>query len=622
MRAKDETVFRSTAKQLFMDEETKGSAFADPDAISSFTTALNTAIEERLEAHQGSDASKMVLRADLENVRGQLTDSAATRGLQAQRKQVGNLIQERFADHTMIATREPMLAASVIDDVPNVIAKFADVLTPDEVTDFEKAGKEQITLGVLDTFMARGQVKEADELLSAASSYMSPEAGRQYRNRILVTQAKKQELDATVQSRLNTLTSMGVDVKSLSPTQKLAIADINVPSEPNRTQTLSGKIAEFESTMAIAAGKPYKATEEDIRRFSNIEDKAKTSKSTFGNSLQGLSAVRANELVSGFANNHLGAEEDIEFITAMQFLSAPNPISGEPTPLSPVYRAALQRRGMNPDDLSGSTLSRKQAARFFDEPQAVTPDAASTQEPVGGEATADAVPVKPEAPAQPAEAQLDPSGQLGQITSQAESFVEQHKATGVFGKNVPDPPITLFNLSDKLTGPISSFQQGASGVAGLDAVVNAPEVRQARRFFETFKLDLARSLQNNPKFPVSELNRVFESLNLESSFIGSPEAFRQDLIGLSEFLEQKADGLQQTVAKGNVSREERRHSADALNLIQRALRVIGAPPKFETPELARESVRKGELSPGAFFRLPDQSIPGGKLMRVKPVGGQ
>jgi hypothetical protein len=213
------------------------------------------------------------------------------------------------------------------------------------------------------------------------------------------------------------------------------------------------------------------------------------------------------------------------------------------------------------------------------------------------------------------DAPLDPSGSLAQATDALEEFESDSRliadSGGVLSQDSGDPPITLFDTADLLTGPASSIQQGLSGTAFIGQFVRAPEVRKARRFLESFKQDFVRILQNNPRYPVSEREAILQSLNLESSFMGEPLAFQDDLIGLDDFLAVREENARATVENGTVGRDEREQALNVLNAIGRARMIIGAPPRMESREDVEIAIAQGRLAPGKLFRVPD-----GRILRV------
>jgi len=177
----------------------------------------------------------------------------------------------------------------------------------------------------------------------------------------------------------------------------------------------------------------------------------------------------------------------------------------------------------------------------------------------------------------------------------------------MFAPEAPKPPFKLYEVAELLTGPVSGFRAGLAGAPFVGAWFQAPEILAAREFMESWKLDFSRALQQAKGYPVKEMELILNSLDLESKFLQEPQAFKDKLVGLDDFLKLKQDNAAVLVASPTTSKDLREAASNIVSLIQSARDTLGVPPKM-TEEEALAAVESGDLKPGMPFRLPSGKV--------------
>jgi len=645
--------YRTILRDSFNQEMSEGSDFGSEEALTTFTTQANEAAQKVLSEHSGSTGSRLALSEMLIRERSKFTDAAVGRSLQTQLTQTNRQLTEAFSTLANTGGQAPETVGELFREVDLAVANYAGQLTPTQEETFRKAGKEMISVTAMETMMALGQLDKVEDALKAGTAFLSESTSRQFRNRITIRRLDGEREAQRVAARVKRLeTTLG---RKLNPREALAAEGINLPSAPATKPTLSAKIFEFET----AIGRP--ANEAEIQSLAGVDvGEGEGGTGVFGKGARGLGVEFLATNSSDFSLGRLSPIDDrLFFAAATSLVTQIDPITGQPGRLDPITREAFMARGFDPDRLGEPSLLDPEAARrraqpfLRPDPAAAAggaPTAPTIQEgTVVGRAAAAAAGqppgitpgVQPAPGVQPTDqpggqaaqvtrpapgGAIDPTGQASAIAERLSSHVDNTRqfAGGMLAPGATEPPATLFEAAESLTGPISGLQQAVSGTAFIGDLFGAPEVRRARRFMETFKQDFVRILQNNPRYPIGERNAILAALDIESKFIGNPTGFRDDLIGMDEALELRQANAQQIIATGRVGRAERESALNVFNLIRKARTVIGAQqirvqeftqkrfqsiidaaPEFKDRAAVDKAITAGELRPGDAFKLPD-----------------
>jgi hypothetical protein len=179
--------------------------------------------------------------------------------------------------------------------------------------------------------------------------------------------------------------------------------------------------------------------------------------------------------------------------------------------------------------------------------------------------------------------------------------------------------INFFDLAELITGPVSGVEQSVSEIPWVGQYFQAAEVRQARQAFNLLKPAVAAVLRRTDRYGDAERKDISARLdNLDSHFLTEPQAMRNDMIGLDNWLAGEEQYYSETIEKeGEVSGQRYRDLQDQLNAIKFIRKVLGVPPTINSEEEYHEMVRERGLKPG------DKVIwgPTNEVVEIAPLGG-
>jgi hypothetical protein len=137
---------------------------------------------------------------------------------------------------------------------------------------------------------------------------------------------------------------------------------------------------------------------------------------------------------------------------------------------------------------------------------------------------------------------------------------------------------TLWDAAEQGTGAWSSLRAGASRAFGqIPGVPQAQKTEEARQFLFSATNDLARSLVNNPRFPVAEVERVIREAGTQPSAFDTPELLRSRLKVLDGFLRDRLKTAEQDAANANLPQDVRVAQATNAASIRAFLPKLGVP---------------------------------------------
>jgi hypothetical protein len=168
--------------------------------------------------------------------------------------------------------------------------------------------------------------------------------------------------------------------------------------------------------------------------------------------------------------------------------------------------------------------------------------------------------------------------------------------------NPARPPITVWNLTDLATGPKSAAMQAISTVTGAVGLPVAEATAQARQFVTAAQNNLIRALSINPRFPVGEINRLRDEIQLAPAIFDNPKLMRNRIIAIDGFLRQRVLDERRASRDTSLPVTARQDALEASNNIENFLVTLGAPIRVQSVEEARA------LKPGTHFTTPDGKL--------------
>lgn len=170
----------------------------------------------------------------------------------------------------------------------------------------------------------------------------------------------------------------------------------------------------------------------------------------------------------------------------------------------------------------------------------------------------------------------------------------------------PGPRRTLFEAREDTAGLVPAIGAGAQRVLGQFGADVAPEQTQARQDIRTAQNGLIRSLSINPRFPVGEIKRLQQEINIAPSIFDSGVALGGRMISIDQSLEIREQNELRAAANTALPAKTRQDAATAAKDIANFRQIMGVPPRVSSDE------EFDQLPSGAKFISPDGKV------RVKP----
>ena len=161
---------------------------------------------------------------------------------------------------------------------------------------------------------------------------------------------------------------------------------------------------------------------------------------------------------------------------------------------------------------------------------------------------------------------------------------------------IPDPEQGLFELTEDATGPEATVKAGfAQMVSIAGGPVTSPEVIQARTSFAIATNDFIRALTLNKRFPVKEIERIREEINLKPKFFDSPELMQNRMIAIDRSLRERQRKALNNANNTQLPEDTRKNAAGSAQDIEDFLNVLNVPPSPKT------QAEYDALKPGTVF---------------------
>jgi hypothetical protein len=163
----------------------------------------------------------------------------------------------------------------------------------------------------------------------------------------------------------------------------------------------------------------------------------------------------------------------------------------------------------------------------------------------------------------------------------------------------------LFGRADNIAGPIPSLGARFAGTPVLgDLLVDAPEMVQARIEATLVRDNVARALQQSPRFASMELNQIKQELGDFATAFSTPSAFKNRLIALDSQLARLQIEAQKRAEDPALPVAERQRTRTLLQDLEFAREALGVKARrAESPEDAQ-----ARFAPGEEFITPENRV--------------
>lgn len=142
------------------------------------------------------------------------------------------------------------------------------------------------------------------------------------------------------------------------------------------------------------------------------------------------------------------------------------------------------------------------------------------------------------------------------------------------------PPQTLYELAATpvTTGLTpAALQLGQNVLGQFGANIISPELTERRQAFDTAQGELVRALAINPRFPVDEMRRIREELNIKPSALTDPQSLLAKMRSIDTSLRERLVNEERAGADASLPVEMRRNALRAAEDIRNFLARLGVP---------------------------------------------
>jgi hypothetical protein len=151
---------------------------------------------------------------------------------------------------------------------------------------------------------------------------------------------------------------------------------------------------------------------------------------------------------------------------------------------------------------------------------------------------------------------------------------------------------------------LPAIGEGAQRVAGqIGANVVAPEFTERRQAFLNVQNEIIRAVINNPRFPVTEQERIRRELNIVPSMLTDPQTLIARIRALDSTLRTSLTNREREGADTSLPVAVRQGARQAANETRNLLQILGVPQGGEEPAPAPRPPRRDSLQ---RLRTPQQ----------------
>lgn len=195
----------------------------------------------------GGEDSRMRLLERLEGIRGAYADMGGQASHRAQTKLVEGTMGENLGRLTARAGERPNEIKTLFDVLDADIDDMGPALSPEQETAFRSAGRREIVLSAFNSFVSRGAVTEAKNMLAEAPylrEMLTPEQQRSIDGRIAA--AEKAKNDAANEGKRKLEIARQILGRDPTLAERLQIAGVAMKEGK---QTAADKIADIEAAL-------------------------------------------------------------------------------------------------------------------------------------------------------------------------------------------------------------------------------------------------------------------------------------------------------------------------------------------------------------------------------------
>lgn len=571
VRARD---FDAFAQEALRALETQDLARAE--TVDQYRQGLSAKMQEVLDAHPGTTASKAEFKNQLLNQMHQYERGAREAQVKAQHTLLGEIVEQRTNQIATQIAFAPELMDQGFEELDAHINQFSDALPAGAVEQYRNSGRSNVVSTALSRLLSEDSVDAADAILKNPeySKYLNPDQSRRF---VIESTATRGKIDAETRRQNAQVARWTARLGTLTPQQETIIR--NMPAAKDMTP--ADEILEYE----LVTGRP--APPAVVDRIYKVA--AESSGVLGGNSLQAQALRYITENAPAYANGMLTAEQARVFETMYAEAYKPteriDPSTGQITRIPPTVPTFAQEAMQRGSQRYGGTILQQNTS---------IPTAGGTPMPgqrvqldingqTIGQATVDpsgrwSIPAPPETPAAPTgSGQPSPAG-MGQV----ETLWSRRRS--------------LAGIAPAVASGIRSFPIGGPQVAGaIFGEDEAAKIQQDREFATGATNALVKVLQESPRFAEGERQQILNEISLAPEMFKSVEAFESRMFAIGDNLLKKKLDAVADLQNPNATAELQRAARNDIANIDNFFKTLGLPyrPKTEEDMLL--------IPPGAVF---------------------
>lgn len=220
-----------------------------------YGTFLSDSMKKAVEGYSGTPEGKAMLAERLEATRFGLVGQAANLATQAQRKLLESSFGDRLGKITSGVSASPGNLPAFIQALDKEIADMAPALAPEDEAKFLSIGRKEIALSALNSFVARGDAKNARDILNTTPGMremLGPEGQRRIDAQLIGIEQKADEMRNAGLRKLNEASQ--ILGRNLTMAERMKLAGVG---DADKDKSPAAKLGEMES----ALGRPLTEAE-------------------------------------------------------------------------------------------------------------------------------------------------------------------------------------------------------------------------------------------------------------------------------------------------------------------------------------------------------------------------
>jgi hypothetical protein len=140
----------------------------------------------------------------------------------------------------------------------------------------------------------------------------------------------------------------------------------------------------------------------------------------------------------------------------------------------------------------------------------------------------------------------------------------------------PAPDRSLYDMAGNVAGVGPTLAEAGSAITGQVGGPVAEQIIEDRQMLRSTQNELIRALSINPRFPVGEINRLREEINIAPRMWDSEDGLKARMRSVDEYLERRAQNELNAANNVNLPRETRQAASQAANDINNYRAMLGA----------------------------------------------